>query len=46
MAKNKNGSTELSEGQTIAIAVVVLALVLVALIYGIQFLIDFFFPNF
>lgn len=46
MANNKKGSTELSEGQTIAIAVIVFAVVLVALIYGIQFLIDYFFPNF
>ena len=37
---------ELSEGKTIAIAVLVLAAALIGLIYGIQFLIDYFFPGF
>lgn len=42
MSKNK----ELSEGQTIAIAVILFAIALVALVYGVQFLIGYFFPNF
>lgn len=48
MAKNKKSSSNkgLSEGQTIAVAVLVFAAGLVALIYGIQFLIEYFFPNF
>jgi hypothetical protein len=50
MSKKKKGSStqkkELSEGQTIAIAVVLFAVGLVALIYGVQFLINNFFPNF
>lgn len=49
MSKKKKGSMpkkELSEGQTIAIAVIVFAIAVVALIYGVQFLINYFFPNF
>lgn len=48
MAKKKNNSSkiELSEGQTIAVAVIVIALGLVALVFGVQYLIDYFFPNF
>ncbi|WP_255233374.1 hypothetical protein [Aliifodinibius salipaludis] len=34
-----------SEGKTIAIAVILFAAGLVALIYAIQFIIGFFFPN-
>jgi len=49
MAKKKKGSSSdngLSEGQTIAVAVFLLTAGIVALIYGIQFLIEYFFPNF
>lgn len=34
-----------SEGKTIAIAVILFAVGLVALIYAIQFIINYFFPN-
>lgn len=34
-----------SEGKTIAIAVILFAAGLVALVYAIQFIINFFFPN-
>lgn len=44
--KNNSSKIELSEGQTIAVAVIVIALGLVALIFGVQYLIDYFFPNF
>lgn len=47
MSKKKESSKiELSEGQTIAIAVIVFAVGLVALIYGVQYLFNYFFPNF
>ena len=49
MAKKKKGNTSnkgLSEGQTIAVAVLIFAVALVALIYGVQFLFEYFFPNF
>lgn len=49
MAKKKKGNTSnkgLSEGQTIAVAVLIFAAALVALIYGVQFLVEYFFPNF
>jgi hypothetical protein len=49
MSKEKKGNSlkkELSEGQTIAIAVLVLAAGLIALVFGVQFLIEYFFPNF
>lgn len=48
MSKKKKGSAknELSEGQTIAVAVIVIAIGLVALIYGVQYLFNYFFPNF
>ncbi|MDZ7680211.1 MAG: hypothetical protein U5J63_00530 [Fodinibius sp.] len=49
MSKKKKGNSlkkELSEGQTIAIAVLVLAAGLVALVFGAQFLIEYLFPNF
>ncbi|MDZ7660289.1 hypothetical protein [Fodinibius sp.] len=41
MAKKKKDS----EGKTIAIAVILFAAGLVALIYAIQFIIGYFFPN-
>ncbi len=44
--KGKSSKKELSEGKAIAIAVVLFAAGLVALIYGIQFVIEYFFPNF
>lgn len=45
--KKKNPSKKgLTEGQTIAIAVLLLAVGLIAIIYGVQFLINFFLPNF
>lgn len=40
-AKNKD-----SEGKTIAIAVILFAVGVVALIYAIQFIVGYFFPNF
>lgn len=48
MSKKNKGPAkkELSEGQTIAVAVIAIALGLVALIYGVQYLFNFFFPNF
>lgn len=36
---------EMSEGQAIAITVLIIAAVAVALIFGAQFLIDYLFPN-
>lgn len=35
-----------SEGKTIAVAVILFAVGIVALIYAIQFIIGYFFPNF
>jgi len=49
MAKqNKESSSKkgLSEGQTIAVAVLILAAGLIAVIFGVQFLVEYFFPNF
>ena len=49
MAKKKKDSTskkEMSEGKAITIAVLLFAAGLVAFIYAIQFIIDYFFPNF
>lgn len=40
-AKNKD-----SEGKTIALAVILFAVGIVALIYAVQFIIGYFFPNF
>lgn len=45
--KKKNTSkNNISEGKAIAIAVILFAAGLVALIYAIQFIIGYFFPNF
>lgn len=48
MAKKKKQSTKkgLSEGQAITAAVILFAAGLVGLIYALQFIIGYFFPNF
>lgn len=48
MAKKKqnNSKKSLSEGKAITIAVLLFAAGLVALIYAVQFIIGYFFPNF
>lgn len=44
--KDQKSKKGLSEGQTIAVAVLILAAGITALIFGVQFLIEYFFPNF
>lgn len=45
MSKKKNSKSNLSEGQAIAVAVILFAAGLIALIYVLQFIVGYFFPN-
>lgn len=49
MGKKKNKPAtgkEMSEGKAIALTVLLIAIGLIAIIYGIQFIVNYFFPNF
>lgn len=43
--KNHSNKKQMSEGKAITVAVLLFVIASIAVVYGISFLIDFFFPN-